>query len=717
MNASAPASPAAGSPPSLAARLAKVRVSARQDLEVTRHLFRSRPAYIVRDPLTFQNHRFDPGDYELFVAITADRTLGEIFTHLVAQGKATPGDEAAFYQFIVSLHRLNFLNLPVSDEKLLYQRHQARQRARRREKMMGFLFLRVPLVNPDAFLDKTIRYARPVFSRWAFVAWLLLVGTAAFTAARNFGELINPVQGVLAARNLPLMWLTLVGLKVLHEFGHAYACKLYGGRVPEMGAYFIIFTPCAYVDATACWGFTKRHQRLVVCLAGMYIESVAAALAVFAWAFSGPGLLHDVAYNVVFLAGVVTVLFNINPLMRYDGYYVLSDLLEIPNLRQRASNQMAATLKRLFVGVKVPHVAANRRERLLLTTYGIAASVYRTMLVLAISAMLASKMFLVGMGVAGFYVGSTVVGLVRKLARYLWFAQETAPVRRRAIALSVILLGGIPTVVLLVPWRGRVQAAGVLAASQETVIRAPMAGFVAKTGVEPGDAAQPGELLVQLTSDALDETIASVSAAIEASDIRRYAYEVDEPSRAMEEAKQGTVYRADLDRWTQEQSARTVQAYAAGLVLDCLRPRDIGRFVAEGEPVATLAAGHWQVRALLTEEQVADAQPKPGDTVEVRVCADPSSVLTGVVQRVASAGSKTVPVEALTHLGGGDIAIDPLTGQAGQPYFEVTVDLDRPISPMGHGMSAQVRFHAGAHSLGTQAARRLIRFLNRLRQR
>ena len=160
-------------------------------------------------------------------------------------------------------------------------------------------------------------------------------------------------------------------------------------------------------------------------------------MATFLWWFSEPGLINQLCLSVMFVCSVSTVLFNGNRLLRYDGYYVLSDLLEIPNLRQRATNQVTASLKRIFVGVKTPTRTTCGRERVLLTVFGIASSIYRTLLILAISAMLASKMFLIGFGVATYYVGSTVVGLVRKLTRYLWFAQETAPVRRRAIAVSV----------------------------------------------------------------------------------------------------------------------------------------------------------------------------------------------------------------------------------------------------------------------------------------
>lgn len=384
--------------PSLAERLGPVQVGLRQDLDVTRHVFRGEPAYVLRDPMTFQSHRVSPEDYRLLVRLDSNRPLQDVFADLVAENVIKPEDEESFYQFIVSLHRLSFLNLPISDEKLLYRRFLAKRRARSREKLMAFLFYRVPLWNPDAFLEQTIGWVRPLFTKWAFLIWLTVMAAAGAVGWLNRAELAEPIHGLLAAQNLIIIWVTLIALKVIHEFGHAYACKHYGGYVPEMGAYIILFTPCAYVDATACWGFSRRRDRLIVCLAGMYVEVFIAALAVFVWAATGPSLVNAVAYNVIFLAGVTTVLFNVNPLMRYDGYYVLSELTEIPNLRQRSSRYLIDTMKRVFVGVKTGERPASRRLRATLLTFGIAAGIYKTMLLVVISALVASKLFFVGIG-------------------------------------------------------------------------------------------------------------------------------------------------------------------------------------------------------------------------------------------------------------------------------------------------------------------------------
>jgi putative peptide zinc metalloprotease protein len=707
-----------GAAPRLRERLRTVHVALRNDLEVSRHLFRGEPAYLVRDPLTLQSHRLEPADYKIFIAVRGDRPLGETFNELVGRGDLDRDDEESFYQFIVSLHRLTFLNLPVADNQLLYKRHVAKKTARRRQKLLSILFLRVPLINPDDFLDRTLHHVRFLFSRPFFSIWAALVVAALFVGVLHFGALVQPVQGVLAARNLILMWITLIGLKVLHEFGHAYACKHYGGYVPEMGAYFILFTPCAYVDATASWGFTRKRERLIVCLAGMYVESFFAAIAMFVWAATPPGLIHDIAYNVIFLAGVVTFLFNINPLMRYDGYYVLTDLVEIPNLRQRSTVYVVDLLKRFALGIRTSPKTVPTRERILLSVFGVCAALYRITLTLGIAALIASKMFILGMMVAAGFAISAFYGPGRRLMLYLWRSPETAPVRVRAVEVSALLLIGLPVAVAMIPIRGSVDAAGAIGCENETVVRARVEGFVDRTWIATGQQVDAGDRLVRLRNDAYHEAVAHAVARVEASALRQNAYEVDAPAQALAEAAQQAAFRRDLNRRQAELAALSIRADAPGRVIACIQSDDTGRYLELGEPIATLVAGRWQVRCVLTEDEMADCRPAEDDAVEVRLTAAPGRSRRGTIRRIAPAGSRTVAAQTLTHLGGGDIAVDPESREASQPYFEITIDLPLELDrDLRHGMTCKVRFDGHADSIAAAVMRRLIRFTDSLMQR
>ncbi len=708
-------SPAAATP--LAMKLRAVHVGLREDLEVTRHLFRGEPSYAIRDPLTFQCQQLTPEDYDIVIRLTAAKPLSAVFDQLVRDGKVSAEDEEEFYHFILNLHRLGFLRLPMSDDKQLYKRFVAKQAAKKKEKLMGFMFLRIPLVNPDAFLNRTVHLVRPLFSRTAFVLWLVLMIGAAYVGFSQRAELAKPLDGLLASRNLPLMWITLIVLKLFHELGHAYACKHYGGHVPEMGAYLVMFTPCAYVDATACWGFNRKWERLVVCFGGMYVESIFAAIAVLVWSVTEPSLIRSLAYNVIFLAGTITVLFNINPLMRYDGYYILSDLTEVPNLRARASQFFINLLKRKCLGLPVPAEAGNGRLKSLLFVYGAAAAVYRVTLVLGIAALIATKFFVLGLSLAAFYITNAVIGFIMRMSKYLWQSQETASIRWRALAISAALFLVFPAVALFAPLPASVRATGVIGATEEFVIRAPSDGFLQEIAIEPGQPVEQSQPLARLASESVDASVATSQAALRAAQIREDAMRVHDPGGVLMEHDRVVAAEVQLQHAKDEEKKLSIRAPQAGVVVGSLRPRDVGSYVHEGAPISTIAAGDWRVRAILTQDQAAASKPQVGQVVEFRATADPAQTVRGKISHLSPAGSRRVSHPSLTQLGGGDIIIDPQTHEASQPFFEIAIDIPHhQAEHFQHGMTGVARLPAEPEPLAKRLKRRVERFVNKLLQ-
>jgi len=310
--------PAAPTQPALSERLREVVVALRGELDISRHVFRDGPAYILRDPVTFATHRFDPEDYRVLNAIDRKKTLGETFEKLIAQGELDLEDEENFYAFILDLHQRNLLSLPISDGDTLYKRFERRRNAERLSKLLGVFFLRVPLINPDRLLTRTIPMFRWLFTAPALIGWILLAAFSGAIAVARWEDLSSPVLTVFDGGNAYMLWATLIGLKIIHEFGHAYACKAYGGHVPEMGAFLILFTPVAYMDATDSWTFTRTRHRAIVTLGGVYFESIIGGIALIIWALTEPSTLNTLAYQIVLLSTVTTAMFNLNPLLRYE---------------------------------------------------------------------------------------------------------------------------------------------------------------------------------------------------------------------------------------------------------------------------------------------------------------------------------------------------------------------------------------------------------------
>ncbi len=703
--------------PSLANRLAEARVELRRDLEVSRHIFRGVPAYVVRDPVTFGSHKFSADDYAVLCALRVDRTLHETFEVLVLQRRLGEDDEERFFRFVFSLHKLGLLKLPIADEKSLYRRHEAQSKARRARLVTSVLFWRVPLVKPNGFLERTIGYVRPLFSRGAMIAWCLLVVVAGWVIARNWADFSAPVLNIFTSSNLPLLWVTLVVLKVAHELGHAYATKYFGGHVPEMGAYFIVGTPCAYVDATASWGFSRKRERLFVCIAGMYVEIGIGALAAILWSVTPPGSLQSVLHNVIVLSTVVTVAFNINPLMRYDGYYALSDLVEVPNLRQRSHAEGARILKRVFLGVRSSGEPGSVVPRLFLLGFGFASAIYKVVLVLGISALIATKFFVLGLFVGGAYVLTEVVRVVRTTLGYLWRSEETASVRGWAVALSALVFAGIPLAVAAIPVPTHVTAPCVVTAQAESVVRAQVAGFLHDLAVEPGARLASGDQVAALFDVEADMALSDVDAHLAAARLRHGVHAVENPALAMQEEKR--ILQLEEERsFHQTRLERLVLCTPIdGVVVSCLDTNDIGLHVRPGEAVATVLGGPTVVRALLTEEGVAAARPQIGQRVEFRSRSDPSRVLSGTILRAKPAGMRKLDERYRAHLNLSAFAINPLSGEMQRSQFEFEVVLhEAEDARLLWGMTGRLRLPGERLTIATIVLRKVLVFADRLRR-
>lgn len=701
--------------PSLAEQLKEVRVGARPELDVSRHVFGGDAAYVVTDPISFQSHRLSQADYQVFIAINARQTLSKVFSGLVASGHLEADQEEEFYKFVLSLTQRGLLNLPLSDGGRLYKRFEERKEAKQKGRLMRSLFLRVPLVRPDRFLSNTMYLFRPLFTWVALGIWALCSLASLLVILSRWDEVTSPLSSILAIGNLPVLWTLLIVLKVIHEFGHAYACKRFGGEVPEMGAYFILFTPCAYVDASASWGFPSRWHRVVVALAGMYFESIAAMMALALWVLTPSGTLHDAAYYAVVLSTVVTVAFNANPLMRYDGYYVLSDALGIPNLRAEADKSLRTVATRVIYGVRGKQSGNGRVRSISLAVFGFAGAVYKVMLLLGISLVIAHKLPLVGFGVALMYIVQSLRQSGLSLLNYLRFSEELEGRRNRAIVTTVgIAVAGL-VLMFVVPIPGRVESVGVVTRLDEVTVRAAAPGFVREVLVECGDPIVSDELICRLENIDIQSEAQQLELQTKATKLR-WEQELfsNRQSAARTEAMLEDLYE-DQETAEQRRAALEVRSAHTGVVTNC-ESTQVGTFLKRGDPVATVGAGPWAIRVLLTGEQLVDAALTPRAKVRIRFMGNPNEVFVGHVAQVASQGQTKVEREELTHLAGGEIAVDPQSHESVNPLFEVMVFLDKdPGEQLRSGSTAQVFFKGTRTTLLAMLYRRGLQLVNDLR--
>jgi len=367
-------------------------------VQCRRQKFRGENWYVLQDSFNNQFFRLRPAAYDFVARLRPDKAVEEVWLQTLEHDpEGAPGQEEVI-RLLTQLHFANllFYDTP-SDSDQFFERYRQRKQRELQSKLLAIMFVRIPLFDPDRFLVRILPYAKHLFSWWAALVWLLVVAMGIKVVIDNIDSVTIQAEGVLAPDNLFLLYIGMVFIKALHELGHALTCRYYGGEVHVMGVMLLVFTPLPYMDATSSWSFRSRWQRAFVGAAGMITELFIAALAVFVWAVTGPGVIHSLAYNMMFVASLSTIIFNANPLLKFDGYYILSDLADLPNLYTRSRKQWAYLSEKYLYGVKnTIAVADSDTEATWLTLYGALSGVYRILVFAGIIMFVADKYLLLG---------------------------------------------------------------------------------------------------------------------------------------------------------------------------------------------------------------------------------------------------------------------------------------------------------------------------------
>ena len=684
-------------------RLGPISIGLRRDVTVSRQIQGGNASYVVHDPLTFKNHLFSTEEYRVLCTFVERRTLEETFQYLVERGDLQEGDCDAYYRFVLNLHQMDLLQLPITNPEKLFERFQKRQAMKRKAIFASIMYYKVPLWDPDQFLQRTIRFVSFFFSKAGVAAWAALMLFTVWTCWGHFGELLGSSTAMLEWSNVPILYIVLVALKAIHEFGHAYVCRRLGGAVPEMGLCFIMTAPCAYVDASSSWKFRSKWERIAVVMGGMYVESMAAAIAALVWVGTSPGLAHDVALNVVSLASIVTVLFNINPLMRFDGYYAFVDLTSAPNLRERSAQHIREWCRWILLGIPRTGRVFKSWYRMLYGSYGVAAFIYKLTLAFSITYLMSVRWPLVGavLGVAFGFV--MIVKPVLKLVLYLLRSEETQPMRRRAVAVAVVGMLLVPAVVLQMPISHTVVVPGLLEPEHVIVARAPHDAQVAHIGVSHGELVQPGHVVALLDHPYLIFEHERNRQRMKAERVKLGVVDAIDRVEAEHVAARLRFFESafyDVERRLQsmEVTAQT-QAIVATQHVDDLT----GKFFRQGDPLLELHAGRPMVRAVLAEAEISRLNLKVGTLAEIRWAAAPREGVQAYVREVRPVASRDDMPEPLTMLGGGDVYVRQ--GAEGEieavaPYVHIFLEPTAVPFDLTSGLTARVRLAASSESLG-----------------
>ena len=282
-------------------RVADLKPLLRSHSRIHRHEYLDEIWYVLQDPLSGRFYRFSTAAYQLIGLLDGKRNVHEVW-ELAAErlGDDAPGQEEVI-RLLSQLHSADVLQCDVPPDSLeLFKRYQRQERMRWKQRFWSPLALRFPLLDPEKFLTAWLPLVRPFFGWTGFLAWLAIVLAGGFVTAMHWPELTeNFVDRVLAPQNLLLLWLTYPLVKTFHELGHAFATKVWGGEVHEIGVMLLVFMPVPYVDASAASAFREKHRRMIVGAMGIMTELLLAALALFVWLYAEHGIIRGIAYNTM----------------------------------------------------------------------------------------------------------------------------------------------------------------------------------------------------------------------------------------------------------------------------------------------------------------------------------------------------------------------------------------------------------------------------------
>ncbi len=675
-------------------RVAGQRLKLRPSVAIRRQTYRGERWHVAQDGFTNEFFRFRSEAYDFIARLDGTRTVEEIWLGCVQRTPETAPGQGEVVALLAQLYQANLLMSDTSaDTARLFSRHEKRRKQELAAQLFGIFFLRIRLLDPDRWLSKVWPSISWLATRGAVAAWGVLLLAGLTTVVGQWSRAMDQSQAVLAPGNLILLYAAFTMAKLIHEFGHAFAVKAFGGEVHAMGVTLLVFTPVPYVDATAAWAFPERWKRVVVGAAGMIPELAYASLAAFVWAWTAPGTLNSLAYNTMVVASVSTLVFNINPLLRFDGYYILSDLTDTPNLQARSSRQWLHLWERHALKVNtLESPARTPTEATGLTVFGVASYVYRMVVTVSIILFVADQYFGLGLLAAALTMAGAFILPAVKAFKYLGNEPRIERSRKRAWALA----GGGVAVVLgflaLVPMPYHFRAPGVVRAAGSADVYAPVSGWVRDLKTPSDSTVTEAQELVRLESPELALQLAAARAELAQVEARErqmlsaLAAGI-EPMRLRREAAETAVRRLETD-----QTALALSAPAAGRWV-ALRTEDwAGMHVARGTRLGEIVGPgpEWEFFAVVGQEDASALFGAAKEGAEVRFAGSSGRDAAVKEWRVVPGRQEQLPSPALGWQAQGPVRTreDDSRGlRADQPFFLVVgrvsaADVDAGEGPL-----------------------------------
>lgn len=701
-------------------RVARLKPKLRPHAQIHRHHYRGALWFVLQDKSSGRYFRFSSAVNEFVGLMDGERTVEEIWDNLHDRlGDNAPTQDEVI-QLLGQLHASDVLQCDVSPDSMeLFRRFDKKRGKDWKQRFASPLYVKFPLLDPEDRLERWLPFVSPLFTWAGALVWLCVVCLAAVLAVSHWSELThNFADHALAPSNLLILFLTYPVIKAVHELGHAFATKIWGGEVHEMGITLLAFMPIPYVDCSSAAAFLDKRQRMVVGAAGIIVEFFLAALALFIWLNVEPGLVREIAFNVMLIGGVSTLFFNGNPLLRFDGYYVLADAVEIPNLATRSRKYLSYLFIRYVFGVREarsPVTAPGEAGWFLV--YGTASMLYKFFVMFVIVVFVSAKFFVIGLMLAGWIIATQILLPIVKQVSFVLLSPQIQRHRARAVATTFLTLVAIIVLLFFLPVPSRTLAEGVVWLPDQSQVKASVNGTVVRILAPPDSRVAPGDPLFETEDPFLPVSVKLTESQLRELSVRYDAQRRVDRVRAQIIKEEMAAIRANLADAKDRLGRLTVRSAVGGNFIVPNAEDLPGRFVKQGETLGYVTdSSNVTARVVLEQGEYALVRKRTVE-VEARFSDRIDEPLAATIKRQVPAANYLLPSKVLGHMGGGRIPVDPLDSRgtkALKKIFQLDVEIHEREDVPQIGKRVYLRFDHGNEPIAQQLYRSLSQLLLRL---
>ena len=719
----------------------------RADVEIKRQSYQGREYWVVKDPIALKYYRFEEEEFALLKMLDGKSSPDQIkrqFDYEFAPQKITMQE---LFQFVGMLYRSSLLISSMAGQGVeLIKRGNTNRNREFKSKLTNVLAVRFRGFDPDPILNWmngwfgwffSIPVAIMVFALW------ISAGALLFSNFESFAGKLPSFHEFFAAKNWIWLSLVLAGTKIIHEFGHGLACKKFGGQCHEMGVMLLVMTPCLYCNVSDSWMLPSKWKRAMIAAAGMYVELVLAAIAVFVWWFTREGLVNQLALNVIFVSSVSTILFNANPLLRYDGYYILSDLTEIPNLRSKATTLLQRTMGKWILGIESksdPFLPVKRKWFFI--SFSIAAAVYRWFVTAMIFWFLYRLLEPYGLKIIGQMIAMVAVwGLVGmpliQLYKFFSVPGRFGTVKRGRAILAATIFCAIVGAILLIPIPHHVYCYFIVQPQNVANVYVDIGGTLKNVDVDQEQQVTAGQRLAEIASRDLElqlQTLAGrvkqaktkYNAAQAAADYETgFVTDVDASYASWESAY------SDFDQRWQDLKLLEIRSPIDGFLIfppktekkesDSgelsewhgvpLEQRNVGAFLTQSTLIAKVVPDPNKLEAVLAIDQGQIEFVRSDQDVKLLVSQIPGEIFEAKTENISPQKMKSVPKGLSSRFGGDLIATQDADGVdvPQSTTYLVSVPMETEQLTLLNGATGRAKVRVGSQTVGQRIWRAVYR--------